>query len=73
MRNARECEQGRKRSRRDGGPRARSLFARRNHFPAVAAKAHAVLLRVGVYIFARAKYVLVWSTPHLSHLVSCPL
>ena len=52
-----ECEQGRKRSRRDGGPRARSLFTRRNHFSTIAAKAHALLLRVGVYLFARAKYV----------------
>ena len=60
-------------ARSDRRPRARVVFARRNHFPAVAAKTHAVLLQVGVYLFARAKYVLVWSTPHMSHLVSCPL
>jgi hypothetical protein len=41
-------------ARSDRRPRARVVFARRYHFPAVAAKAHAVLLRVGVYLFNSA-------------------
>jgi hypothetical protein len=35
--------QSRERSRRDGGPRTFALFARRNHFSTVAAKAHVLL------------------------------